>query len=174
MLYIPVSNYELKKLLKHIKKEGKMILKEIELFEGVDFEVMNEIAGICSEENYSKGTTIFERDEQAKCLYILLEGKVYLVIKNGGSITYSLTEPGDVFGWSSMLEHGRYTASGICSTDLKAAKIEKEKLIKIFKNHPDDGFKVLQRLAGVISRRLSNAYRDLLSARSTDTTPSYG
>ncbi len=151
-----------------------MILKEIELFQQIDFEVMNEIAGICSEVKYSKDTTIFERDEQAKCLYILIEGTVHLKIKNSGSITYSLTEPGDVFGWSSMLEHGNYTASGICATDLKAVKIEKDKLIKIFNNHPDAGFKVLQRLAGVISRRLSNAYQDLLSARVTDTTPSYG
>ena len=151
-----------------------MILKEIELFEGVDFEVMNEIAGICSEENYSKGTTIFERDEQAKCLYILFEGTVSLVIKNGGSITYNLSKPGDVFGWSSMLENGKYTASGICATDLKVLKIEKDKLNKIFQNHPEVGFIVLQRLAGVISRRLSNAYGDLLYARRTDTTPSYG
>ncbi len=151
-----------------------MILKEIELFEGVDFEVMNEIAGICSEENYSKGTTIFERDEQAECLYILLEGTVYLVIKNGGSITYNLSEPGDVFGWSSMLENGKYTAAGVSATDLKVLKIETYKLNRIFQNHPEVGFKVLQRLAEVISRRLSNAYRDLLSARSTDTTPSYG
>ncbi|UCE55555.1 MAG: Crp/Fnr family transcriptional regulator [Desulfobacterales bacterium] len=151
-----------------------MILKEIELFEGVDFEVMNEIAAICSEESYSKDTVLFEKDEQAKCLYILLGGTVYLVIKNGGSITYNLSEPGDVFGWSSMLENGKYTASGICATDLKVVKIEKDKLNRIFKNRPEAGFKVLQRLAGVISRRLSNAYRDLLSARSTDTTPSYG
>ncbi len=151
-----------------------MILKEIELFEGVDFEVMNEIAGICSEENYSKGTTIFERDEQAECLYILLEGTVYLVIKNGGSITYNVSEPGDVFGWSSMLENGKYTAAGVSATDLKVLKIETYKLNRIFQNHPEVGFKVLQRLAEVISRRLSNAYRDLLSARSTDTTPSYG
>jgi len=151
-----------------------MILKEIELFQQIDFEVMNEIAGICSEVKFSKGTTIFERAEQAKCLYILIEGTVHLVIKNGGSITYSLTEPGDIFGWSSMLEHGNYTASGICATDLKAAKIEKGKLVKIFNNHPDVGFKVLQRLAGVISRRLSNAYQDLLSAQETDTKPSYG
>ena len=151
-----------------------MILKEIELFEGVDFEVLNEIAGICSEENYSKDTVLFEKDEQAKCLYILLEGTVYLVIKNGGSITYHLSDSGDVFGWSSMLENGEYTASGICATDLKVVKIEKDKLNRIFKNRPEVGFKVLQSLAGVISRRLSNAYRDLLSARSTDTTPSYG
>ena len=151
-----------------------MILKEIELFEGVDFEVMNEIAGICSEDSYSKDTVLFEKDEQAKCLYFLLEGTVYLIIKNGGSITYNLSEPGDVFGWSSMLENGKYTASGICATDLKVVKIEKDKLNRIFQNRPEIGFKVLQRLAGVISRRLSNAYRDLLSARSTDTTPSYG
>ena len=121
-----------------------MILKEIELFHQIDFEVMNEIAGICSEVEYSKDTIIFERAEQAKCLYILIEGRVHLVIKNGGNITYTLTEPGDVFGWSSMLEHGNYTASGICATDLKAVKIEKNKLIKIFNNHPDAGFKVLQ------------------------------
>jgi CRP/FNR family cyclic AMP-dependent transcriptional regulator len=151
-----------------------MILKETELFEGDDFEVMNEIAGICSEESHSKDTVLFEKDEQAKCLYILLEGTVYLVIKNGGSITYNLSEPGDVFGWSSMLENGKYTASGICATDLKVVKIEKDKLNRIFQNRPEVGFKVLQRLAGVISRRLSNAYRDFLSARSTDTTPSYG
>jgi CRP-like cAMP-binding protein len=151
-----------------------MILKEIELFEGVDFEVMNEITGICSEESYSKDAILFEKDEEAKCLYILLEGTVKLVIKNGGSITFSLTEPGDVFGWSSMLENAKYTASGICATDLKVVKIEKGKLIRILKNRPEVGFKVLQRLAGVISRRLSNAYRDLLSARSTDSTPSYG
>ena len=151
-----------------------MILKEIELFEGVDFVVMNEIAGICSEESYSKDTILFEKDEQAKCLYILLEGTVHLVIRNGGSITYNLSETGDVFGWSSMLENGKYTASGICATDLNVVKIEKDKLNRIFQNRPEIGFKVLRRLAGVISRRLSNAYRDLLSARSTDTNASYG
>ena len=151
-----------------------MIIKEIELFEGIDYAVMNKIAGICSEENYAKDTVLFEKDAEAKCLYILQEGTVYLVIKNGGTITYSLTEPGEVFGWSSMLESGRYTASGVCATDLKAMKLEKEKLDKIFEKHPDVGYKVLQRLARVIAGRLLNSYRDLLSARSTESTPSYG
>ena len=151
-----------------------MIIKEIELFEGIDYEVMNEIAAICSEEDYTKDTVLFEKDSEAGCLYILQEGTVNLVIKNGGTITYSLTEPGEVFGWSSMLESGRYTATGVCATDLKAMKLEKEKLDKIFKKHPDVGYRVLQRLAKVIAGRLSNSYRDLLSARSTESTPSYG
>jgi len=151
-----------------------MIVKEIELFKGIDHEIMNEIANICFEESYAKETVLFEKGEDAERLYILLEGTVKLVIKNGGTLTYKLTEPGDIFGWSCMVESGRYTASGICATDLKALKIEREKLDKIFNLHPDVGMKVLKRLAGVFSKRLSNAYKDLLLARGSDTSPSYG
>jgi CRP-like cAMP-binding protein len=151
-----------------------MIVKEIDLFKGIDPEVMEEIANICSEEEYTKDTVLFEKGEEAASLYILEQGALNLVIKNGGSLIYSLTEPGEVFGWSSLVESGLYTASGVCATDLKAVKIEREKLDKIFDRHPEVGFKVLKRLARVISQRLSNAYRDLLSARGQDTTPSYG
>ena len=135
---------------------------------------MNEIANICSEKSYVKGTVIFEKDEEAKRLYILVEGTVKLQVKNGGTITYSLTNLGDIFGWSCMVESGRYTASGVCATDLKALEIEREALDKIFNLHPHVGIKVIKRLAGVFSKRISNAYQDLLSARSTETSPSYG
>jgi CRP-like cAMP-binding protein len=116
----------------------------------------------------------FKKGEDAESFYILEQGTFNLVIKNGGSLIYGLTGPGQVFGWSSMVESGVYTASGVCGTDLKAVKIKREKIYKIFARHPEVGFKVLKRLAGVISHRLSNAYRDLLSARGHDTTLSYG
>jgi len=151
-----------------------MIVKEIDLFRGIDPEVMEEIANICSEEKYTKDTVLFEKGEEAESLYILEQGALNLVIKNGGSLIYSLTEPGEVFGWSSLVESGLYTASGVCATDTKVVKIEREKIERVFDRHPEVGFKVLRRLAGVISQRLSNAYRDLLSARGQDTTPSYG
>ena len=151
-----------------------MIVKEIELFKGIEAEVMNQIANICSEENYSKDVVLFKKGEIAENLYILEEGSVHLVIENGGTITYTLNEQGQVFGWSSMVESGQYTASGICATDLKVLKIEKEKLDKLFSQYPDAGLKILKRLTAVISQRLINAYNDLLSARRQDTTPSYG
>lgn len=151
-----------------------MIVKEIELFKGIEAEVMNQISNICSEENYSKGVVLFNKGEEAESLYILEEGSVHLVIGNGGTITYKLNEPGQIFGWSSMVESGQYTASGVCATDLKVLKIEKEKLDKLFSRYPDAGLKILQRLTAVISQRLINAYNDLLSAIRQDTTPSYG
>jgi len=151
-----------------------MIIKETDLFKGIDFDVMEEIANICSEENYAKDTVLFEQGEKAERLYILEEGTVKLVIKNGGSIVYSLTEPGEIFGWSSMVEPGLYTASGVCATDLKVVRIEREKLDRIFDLHPDAGITILRRIGGIFSKRISSAYQDLLSDRGEDTTPSYG
>lgn len=151
-----------------------MIIKEIELFKGIDHGIMNELANICSEKSYVKGTVIFEKDKEANHLYILIEGTVKLKIENGGSITYSLTDTGDIFGWSCMVEAGLYTASGICATDLKALEIERDALDKIFNLHPHVGITILKRLAGVFSNRISNAYQDLLSARRAATSPSYG
>lgn len=151
-----------------------MIIKEIELFKGIDHEVMNAIAGICSEKTYAKGEVIFKKDEEANRLYILVEGTLKLKITNGGTITYSLSDLGDVFGWSSMVESGRYTASVVCATDSRVIEIKREALDKIFNLHPHAGIMVLKRLAGVFSKRITNSYQDLLSARTTETSPSYG
>lgn len=151
-----------------------MIIKEIDLFKGIDQDIMNDIADICTEKSYAKETVIFEKDEEANRLYILVEGTVKLRITNGGTITYSLTDLGDIFGWSCMLEFGRYTASAVCATELKALEIKREALDKILNLHPHAGIKILKRLAGVFSKRIQNAYQDLLSARRTETAPSYG
>lgn len=151
-----------------------MIIKEIDLFKGIDPYIMNDIADICIEKRYAKETVIFEKDEEAKHLYILVEGTVKLKITNGGTITYSLTDLGDIFGWSCMLESGRYTASAVCATKLNALEIKREALDKFLNLHPHAGITILKRLAGVFSKRIQNAYQDLLSARRTETSPSYG
>jgi len=151
-----------------------MILREVDLFKGIDPGIMAEIVDVCSEESYPKDTVLFKKGDEADNFFILEEGTVNLVIQNGGSIIYNLSEPGEVFGWSSMVESGLYTSSGVCATDLRVIKIEREKLDKVFDLHPEAGLKVLKRLAGVISQRLSNAYGDLLSAGGHDKTPSYG
>ena len=151
-----------------------MIIKEIELFKGIDHEVMNAMANICSEKSYAEGAVIFEKDEEADRLYILVEGTVKLIIRNGGSITYRLSDLGDIFGWSCMVESGRYTASVVCATDSKVIEIKREALDKVFTLYPRAGVQILKRLAGVFSKRITNSYQDLLSARRTETSPSYG
>ena len=151
-----------------------MILQEIDLFKGVDIQIMEEIVSICSEETYPVDTMLFRQGTEADALYILQEGIVQLLVENGGTISFTLDEPGEVFGWSSMVESGHYTASGVCSEDVKALRIRRDDLYKIFQRHPDVGLIVLKRLAGVITSRLTGAYQDLLSSIRQDAAASYG
>ncbi|MCP4113901.1 MAG: cyclic nucleotide-binding domain-containing protein [Desulfobacteraceae bacterium] len=154
-----------------------MITNEIDLFRGIDFAVMEQINGICVEEFFKAGTTLFKRGEDAEVLYILEDGTLKLEVENGSSLTFRLTEPGSLFGWSSLAETGKYTASGISATDLKAVKIHKRQLEKIFKQHPDAGLKIMRRMVDVFSSRLSNAYQaylDLLSFQDSQPIASYG
>ena len=140
-----------------------MFINKYDLFGGISSRVMKEITDICVEEVYDKGTTIFNQGERAEYLYILREGTLNLMVKNGGSLVFSLSEPGEVFGWSSLFESDRYTASGISDTDLKVFKIERKALYTILKQNPGDGFIVMRQLAGVIANRLKRAYQDILS-----------
>jgi CRP-like cAMP-binding protein len=140
-----------------------MILSETEFFKGIESEVMNKISAISKEEEHPKDTVLFKKDEEAKSLFILKEGTINLVIQNGGTLSTPLTESGEVFGWSCMVEGGIYTASGICATDSKIVKIDRDNLEEIFDQHPAVGLKILKRMAAVFSKRLSGAYRDLLS-----------
>ena len=140
-----------------------MILSETEFFKDIESEVMNKISAISKEEEHPKDTVLFKKDEEAKSLFILKEGTVNLVIQNGGTLATPLTESGEVFGWSCMVEGGIYTASGICATDSKIVKIDRDNLEEIFDQHPAVGLKILKRMGAVFSKRLSGAYRDLLS-----------
>ena len=152
-----------------------MIISEINLFKGINFGVMEEISEICTRENYAKDEVLFEKDAKAESLYILIEGTLKLVVrKNGGLLTHILSETGEVFGWSSLFEACKYTASAVCVTDLEVVKIEAKKLDRVFEKHPDAGLKVIKRMGTVISKRLTNAYADLLSASGSEAAPSYG
>ena len=87
---LPVSNVPIFSGYDNHNGGREMIIKKTDLFEGIDVEVMEEIANISSEENYAKDTVIFKQGEKADCLYILAEGTVKLTIKNGGTLIYSL------------------------------------------------------------------------------------
>ena len=140
-----------------------MVLSEIDFFQGIDSEVMTKITAVSKKEEHPKDTVLFKKDDEAESLFILEEGTVNLVIQNGGTLSTPLTESGEIFGWSSMVEGGLYTSSGVCATDSKIVKIDRDDLEEIFDQRPDVGLKILKRLGAVFSKRLTRAYHDLLS-----------
>jgi len=140
-----------------------MHITESDLFYGLDHNVMRKIADICSEEQYADGTVIFEEGKAADHLYILEEGIADLLIDKDTCI-YSLTEMSEIFGWSSLVESAKYTATAVCKTDVKALKIPTRTLQRIFDENPEVGNVVFRRLAGIFNKRLTKTYLKFMAA----------
>ena len=145
-----------------------MKFKELELFKDADFEFVKEISEICFEKFYAKDSVLFNLGDKADRVFFLDSGSVNLAIDRNGGLNFGISEPGEFFGWSALVEGGTYTATGIAMSDLSVFEAEREKLNVIFNRHPKAGLKVMRRLAGVISKRLNDAYHDLKSYEESD------
>lgn len=141
-----------------------MIIEESDLFEGLSSEIINEIGRNMIEEFYGKGSFVFKERRLAEHFYILREGKIRLSVGEKGRITHLVSNPGEAFGWSSLVGRDTYTASAECLAPCKVVKIEKEKLNKVFENDPASGLVFFKHLAGIIGERLISSYSAILSA----------
>ena len=151
-----------------------MFILESDLFRGLNQQVIKEFDRITFEESYEAGTSLFKEGEPASNFYILAAGKVKLTIGEEGYITHLVSNPGEAFGWSSLVEHGFYTASAECSAPTRLLRIEKKELDKIFEKHPGTGLMFFKRLAAVIGKRLTNSYRSLLAFHKGEGPVIYG
>jgi len=138
-----------------------MFFQEGELFQGIPSHIIKEISGIAVEEVYPAGQVIFKKGDFADALYILEEGGVEITIDGKTQVSFSVTHPADVFGWSALVEPNKYTAAAKCTENSKVLKIDGDLLSRIFEKHPQEGLIVIKRLAGVIAARLMNAYEKI-------------
>ncbi len=144
-------------------KGWEIRITEMDLFTGLDMNIMEEIADTaCTEATYTKGTVIFSEGDSANALFILYEGAVDLMI-GGEKTVYSLTEESDIFGWSSLVENAQYTATAIANMDIQAVRIDTLKMNRVFNANPSFGLTVYRRLSAVFNKRLASIYGRFLS-----------
>ncbi|MGA8830920.1 MAG: cyclic nucleotide-binding domain-containing protein, partial [Desulfomonilaceae bacterium] len=87
-----------------------MIIQRAKLFSDLSVEAINEIKTYVVEESHDQGTTLFRQDDPADYFFTLMEGRVELAIGKQGEIDYTVNQPGEIFGLSSMVDRESYTA----------------------------------------------------------------
>jgi CRP/FNR family transcriptional regulator, cyclic AMP receptor protein len=101
------------------------------------------------------GTIIFEQNDYAEYLYLVVNGEVAIHYKphDGPMMTVTRVQPGGIFGWSAAMNNPAYTSGAICSLDSEVLRIRGTDLRTLCEKHPDLGRIILDRLAGVIAER---------------------
>lgn len=156
--------------IKDVMKEVMMIVEAIEesdLFKGVTQEFMNEIGRIGEIRSFKRDAIICKANEKAKHIYQLIEGQIDIMLAEKEIIHFTVKRPGEIFGWSALVEPYIYTATARSKTDVRVVKISRESLEKIIIQYPADGLAILRHLTSIISQRLRHAYLYIYSKELT-------
>lgn len=138
-----------------------MFIREAELFKEMPEHIHTEIFEISQREVLPEGQVLFKQGDTADYLYILEEGLIEITVQGEERMTFSVDEFDSVFGWSALVEPKKYTATSKCKKNSKVIKVDGDRLMRIFQNHPVEGLNVMRRLAGIVAGRLLGCYDEL-------------
>ena len=135
-------------------------------FRGLTREQFNLIVALFSSFSAPNGTVIFRQGDAATHLYLIQSGTVTIQYKpyDGPIITLSHLQPGEIFGWSSLVGGPNYTSDAISTSNVEALRLRGADLLRLCAEHPTDGDAILNKLAEVVSPRWTYA-RQLRSDR---------
>ncbi len=140
-------------------------LPYIPLFEGFDASQVSILKPLFEDFMCEAGTTIFEQGDQAKYLYLLMNGNIAIRYKpyDGPPLTLTRLHAGEIFGWSAVLGSSKYTSSIVSETEVEAIRIKGANLWELTGEHPEIGKTVINRLAQIVSPRWENAHLQIQS-----------
>jgi len=141
------------------------LLTRFALIEDFSDDQIEVLKPIIEDIRFDTDQVIFNQGDPADYLYFVLDGRVSIRFKpeDGPVLMVSEVDRGEVFGWSSALGSHRYTSSAICSECGLFIRLEGEDLKNLCQEHPETGILILNRLAGVIARRLRGTHEQVLT-----------
>jgi CRP-like cAMP-binding protein len=151
-----------------------MYLKQKDIFWAMSKDFVKEIMESSVTESHKEGEWLFREGDPANTFYILLKGRVKLSMGDTGHAVYIVSNAGEAFGWSSLINRERFSASAECTAPTKLLKFDKEKLHKILEKDPGNSLILFKRLAELLGNRLLQSYTIISSASQAEISPSYG
>lgn len=136
-------------------------LERFSFFDGLSQEELRSLSAIAEQVLFQRSEFIFREGEPADALYLLRDGWVDIVINTSGEgdrqeLVTTLT-PGEIFGWSAVVEPHIYTASALCASPVEAIRFGGAGLLALFEANPRLGCLLTRKICRVISDRLRAA-----------------
>ncbi|GAB4535046.1 MAG: hypothetical protein Kow0063_18830 [Anaerolineae bacterium] len=143
------------------------IIESFAVFEDLQENEIQALATLAEEEQYKPGEFIFHEGGPANKLYLLLEGRVEMMMATNAEGTKQAivmtVGPGEIFGWSSLVEPHRLTASARCATRVRVVAITATGLRALMTMSCSLGYRLMQKGCQIASARLRATRMQLLS-----------
>jgi CRP-like cAMP-binding protein len=140
-------------------------LKHFEVFQDLTDCELENIAQIPIEVDFKAGDRIFAEKSLATNLYLVLEGEVEIKMgqdEYGNQLTTDTILPGETFGWSALTDPFTFTAGAYAVKESKLLAFNGARLRKHFKINNHVGYKIMMRIASIISKRIRHLREKLV------------
>jgi CRP-like cAMP-binding protein len=140
-------------------------LADIQFLRDIDSEHLERIADIANVRDFDDHEIVFREGQPAANLYLVQSGEVSLEIcASGAGCRQILTlGPGDLLGWSSLLDQACYTARARAAEPTRLVEINVAKLKEISDRDSQFGYELMRRTAVALAKRLSGTRMQLLN-----------
>lgn len=141
------------------------LIKQAEIFGGLDDDEIAHVANICSEHTFKSAQTIFKEGEPGNRLFIIAEGEVRISrdIPGSGEEALTVLKKGACFGEMSVFDRSARSTNAIANKDCTMITITRADFEELLDFNRDLGYKVLWSIVRLLSKRLRVANDNLRS-----------
>ena len=136
-----------------------MHLKQSDLFLGLGHNFIKETMGIAEKVSYKGGEYIFREGDPADSFYIIIKGKIHLILRYPREVVYKTSGVGDLFGCSCLMGWEFYFLSAQCEETSMLLRLDQKKMNSILDNDIDNSLLYFKNLAGALGKRLMEMYQ---------------
>lgn len=138
-----------------------MELRQGDLFRNLNKEFVREITELAQHLSCEQGDVLFKVGDPANLFYILLRGSV--TMERGKGRWYTAKQPGELFGWSSLIHRDDFAATAVCDIDSELLKIEREPFLKLLESSQQDKATLYEQLSRMLGIQLLSVYMNTAS-----------
>ena len=134
-------------------------LRRYPIFANISEDALKEVAMISDEVVAESGKTLFNEDDPADAMYILVDGEVDIkyTLGDGEKRVVDTVVAGDLLVWSALVEPYRCTATGTTRKSCKLISINAKKLRALCEVNHDLGYRMLISVTQLLATRLEGA-----------------
>jgi CRP-like cAMP-binding protein len=136
------------------------IVKKTNLFKALSDDQLKAVIHLGQKKSFAPGEEIYRHGQQAKTLYVLLNGSVSLRMEGPeelDAMAEKVEEVGSVFGLAGLTKSHVYSVTAKCARQATVLALDSAGLQEIIRREPANGLEVMAELAQLYLHRLNLA-----------------
>ena len=140
------------------------MLRGVQFLRELSDDLMDQLVAVARTVEYPAETVIFRQGDAASTLHLIIDGNVSLELcAPGVGCKRILTiGPGELLGWSPVLEQGRLTATARTISEVRTVAFSGPQVLAICEQNSRFGYEFMKRAALALAKRLSATRLQLL------------